>query len=630
LNSRMDVDGKFDINGDGKVEGGGHLQIRGAQVLGENLELFSQTSGSENGGLIEIAADSLTLKDSVITSAVFDRTDVPEWPNLIASGKGSSIDIKVADRFTSTGETAITADTYSVGDGGDISIQARDISFVGNANTSGSLAFSNQVTAGTLGKGHGGSITLRADSLSAGGSVLIAASSYQNIPQIQVGDGGNITLNVGQLMLRELAQIGTGTFGNGNSGDLIVNATAGVDISGAYKPTNVPAELVGRAYSSGIFTTAERGSTGSGGNLTVTTPQLTLSQGGKLSAGTSGRGDAGTIDIRANEILISDPAVDLDGGVSGIVTTVSPLGSGNGGMLMIESDRLHLFNGGQITASTDGAGKAGNVNIQSGVIDIEGTSANGLFNSSISSRSSTLADAGSVVLRGDRINLRDRGTVSVSNLAGGSAGNIDLISNTLYLNNGSVQAEANAGSQGNVNIESRDVALLRQGSRITTNATGTATGGNIGLKAPLIIGLENSDISANAIAGNGGNIQLTTQGLIGLAFREQLTPQSDITASSELGVSGTVTIESPSVEADSGLVQLPENLSDESNQIVAGCAAQNNNQFVSTGRGGLSNNPLQQLTSNQPWQDMRAIASTFPTSNESANYLANEAISHER
>lgn len=176
---------------------------------------------------------------------------------------------------------------------------------------------------------------------------------------------------------------------------------------------------------------------------------------------------------------------------------------------------------------------------------------------------------------------------------------------TISLNDGSIEAEASAGDQGNINIESQDFLLLRQGSRITTNATETATGGNITIGAPIIVGAENSDISANAISGDGGRIQLTTRSLVGLEYRDRLTEKSDITASSELGASGIVQIESPNVDTDDGLVALPESLEDTNNQIAAGCIAQSN-QFASTGRGGLPGNPMGQFSGNRLWQDTRS------------------------
>ncbi|MHC5828860.1 MAG: filamentous hemagglutinin, partial [Nostoc sp.] len=127
-------------------------------------------------------------------------------------------------------------------------------------------------------------------------------------------------------------------------------------------------------------------------------------------------------------------------------------------------------------------------------------------------------------------------------------------------------------------------------------------------KAPLIVGLENSDIIANAFEGKGGNIQITTQGLFGLKYRTQLTSESDITASSQFGVNGNVQITNPDVNANSGLMQLPVNLVDASQQIATGCANNQGSQFVATGRGGIPQNPLQQVTSERTWSDIRDIS----------------------
>ena len=43
---------------------------------------------------------------------------------------------------------------------------------------------------------------------------------------------------------------------------------------------------------------------------------------------------------------------------------------------------------------------------------------------------------------------------------------------------------------------------MRHNSQITTNASGTATGGNINIEAGAVAALENSDIRANAIRGD--------------------------------------------------------------------------------------------------------------------------------
>lgn len=604
----LDVDGKGnkggDVDGDGRPEGGGNIQIRGATVRGDRLELLSKTSGPEDGGLIDIDADSLILQDSEIGSSVFDRD------GSTATGRGSHIDID-AENLISRGTTRIYADTESIGDSGSITIDAKSASFEGSDPATTPFSSANLLSTSTAREGNAGKLSLRADNLSFSGLTFVSASTYQSTdPTVVEGTGGSIAIDAGRLIVKEGAQLGAATFSDGDSGEFTIAATEGIEISGSYRPATYEGET---ALSSGVFTTAERGSTGNGGNLTITAPRLILSDGGKISAGTSGSGNAGSVYVDVAEIAISNPVVDNDGSVSGITATVSQHGSGRGGLLNIKSDRLHLFEGGQITASTDGAGQAGSVEVISNIIDIEGTSSDGLFDSAISSRSTTDADAGSVRVMGDRITIANRGTISVSNSAKGGAGNVSLSAKTISLSDGTVEAEARAGSQGNINIESQDFLLLRQGSRITTNATETATGGNITIDSPVIVGAENSDISANAISGDGGRIRLITQSLVGLKVRDRLTSSSDITASSEQGVSGTVQIESPDVETDSGLAQLPENLEDASNQVAAGCAARADNQFLSTGRGGLPGDPTAQLRGNRLWSDMRSLTAEGTT-----------------
>lgn len=143
---------------------------------------------------------------------------------------------------------------------------------------------------------------------------------------------------------------------------------------------------------------------------------------------------------------------------------------------------------------------------------------------------------------------------------------------------------------------------MRGGSKISTTA-GTAgaggDGGNIAINAKFIVAVpdENSDITANAFSGRGGRIEIATQGLFGIEDRDRPTPLSDITASSEFGVQGQVTIAQPDLDPSQTLVQFPINLVDPSQQIARGCPSQGRitekqlGSFVITGRGGLPPSP---------------------------------------
>ncbi|MBN3940733.1 S-layer family protein [Nostoc sp. NMS9] len=134
---------------------------------------------------------------------------------------------------------------------------------------------------------------------------------------------------------------------------------------------------------------------------------------------------------------------------------------------------------------------------------------------------------------------------------------------------------------------------------------------------------ENSDITANAFAGNGGNINITSQGIFGLLFSDELTPNSDITASSQLGINGTININTPDVDPSRGLTQLPSVPTDPANQIVAGCPSNEEANFVISGRGGLPEDPRQMLRGQIVLQDMRVVAD-FP--NKFSGQISNRKV----
>jgi large exoprotein involved in heme utilization and adhesion len=171
--------------------------------------------------------------------------------------------------------------------------------------------------------------------------------------------------------------------------------------------------------------------------------------------------------------------------------------------------------------------------------------------------------------------------------------------------------------------------LIRHGSRISTTA-GTAKaggdGGNIAIDANFIVAVpkENSDITANAFTGRGGNINITTQGTYGIEFRPKETPLSDITASSQLGVNGVVEINTPDVDPSQGLANLPDEPVNV--EVAQGCQTggkQASIGFFNTGRGGLAPNPYEPISSSNIWEDVlpptHRTASSAGTASASAS-----------
>ena len=167
---------------------------------------------------------------------------------------------------------------------------------------------------------------------------------------------------------------------------------------------------------------------------------------------------------------------------------------------------------------------------------------------------------------------------------------------------GKLSATTVFGEGGNISLNSQSLQM-RRGSSISTSAAGMGNGGNITINTDTLVALENSDITANAENSFGGKVTINAQGIFGTQQREEVTNHSDITASSDLGASfsGKVELNTPGIDPNSGVAELPGNVIDTSNQIASGCLAQPGNKFVTTGRGGMPQNPSQNLILNRRW-----------------------------
>ena len=218
-------------------------------------------------------------------------------------------------------------------------------------------------------------------------------------------------------------------------------------------------------------------------------------------------------------------------------------------------------------------------------------------------------------------------SVSVSGEGEGNAGNIDIEALKLFLDNSSITATSASGEGGNINLSITDLLLLRNNSTISTRAgtqnSGGGNGGNITINDGFVVAVpqENSDINANAFQGNGGNIDINTPGIFGIQFRQETTPQSDITASSQFGIDGNFNLNLQELDITSGLVELPQNLTDASDRITAGCPTDEEARFITSGRGGLPVNPRQTLQSEVILQDLRDISANTPSTLSSPSQI---------
>ena len=623
-------------------EGGGNIQIQGQNIsIVEDSVVLGNTLGKENGGLISIrGSESLTVigeKNIPFLTGIHSLVELGGIGNggniAIETPQLTVVDSSIVQTSTSGegngGDTTINAKNLFISDSGDISSDSFDSGNAGNVVvTAEELSVNNSgfISSDTYGSGDAGNVEITAEKLSVNNDGYISSDTFDSGSGRNViikakellvdnggfissdtygsGDAGDTNIEVNSLELTNGGQISSGTFDSGNSGSLKINASESISISGNKIFSNSELDDEVDVFYSSLLVSTEFESTGNGGSLIVETPNLQINDGGIITSGTLGSGNAGNITIIANNVEVSNSITDESSIRTGIDSTVELFASGNGGNIDIVANNLRVFDGGSIAANTLGEGNAGNISINARSIDVNGDLSEQQLPSQISALSQNDFAAGSVNITTESIRIRNGAEINVSNQGLGEAGNLNLTANNLLIDSGGrIKAEVNGGQQGNINLDINELVLLQGGSSITTNATDASQGGNIIIDSAVIAGFENSDIIANAVDGDGGNIDITTQGIFGLKFRQQSTDESDISASSQFGVNGTVEINNFGIDPASGLVELPVDLINPSQKIARGCSNQGKNKFVVIGRGGIPHNPTQWLNSISTWSE---------------------------
>ncbi|OUC11696.1 MAG: filamentous hemagglutinin [Alkalinema sp. CACIAM 70d] len=491
---------------------------------------------------------------------------------------------------------ASTRDTTG-GQGGPIQIHGKQVSL-----RDGSL-----VLVQNRAKQAGGDITVNAtESLQiVGKSPDFRSSSSLVNETIAAGAAGHIYINTPNFSVDKGGFVLDRTFSSAPSGNIIINAK-NMQVSGFAAGDPNAFRSVSQILSSSY-------SSGQGGSITITTQNLSVLAGANVAARPYGTGNGGDLTVKADTIQVSTEGAPQGNYFS--LLSAATFGSGNAGNLTIDTRTLSVAGGGRVSASSIILGNAGNLTINaSESIDVTGVrdSANPSYIGTAVrpvSNPNSKAISGDTTINTSLLRISDGATVFVQNLGVGRAGNLTINANTVQLENqASISASTRVSGGGNINLQVRDLLLMRYGSFINATAGGQGNGGNITLNAPIIVGLENSDIIANAFKGRGGNINITTQGILGLKYRDRLTPNNDITASSEFGVSGNVQVNTIGTDPNSGLTELPVNVADASQKIATGCTSNQGSQFVATGRGGLPQNPNQEVAGDRTWNDLRDLS----------------------
>lgn len=541
LNNRGGV--RVDSRGGGDIViNARNLEMFAGSTLLAGIALSLERSGTVAGNIKINATEQVTISSSLIANLV-SRVAVVET-------RGGDINITARSLSVRNG-SGISTSMFGVGNGGNISINAAD------------------------------SVSL--DGVNSNGMSTIVTSTVE--PGAK-GNSGNIDITTRSLSVTGGAQLQVLTRGQGNAGNLRITATDSVSFDG----------VSSNRRPSSAFSTVETGAVGNGGSINITTRSLSVTNGGVLTARTNGEGNAGNIRITASEIVSLD-GVGIDGGSSGIFSTVGSEGVGKGGEIIITTKSLAVTNGAQLLVGTRGKGDGGNVRIiATDSVSFDGVGSNeqssGIF--STVAAETAIGKGGLIEIEAGLISVTNRAVLNANSLGKGGAGNIEIKADSVGVDQASIAAETVAG-QGNITLRSLSL-MLRNRSFITTNAKGSdIVGGNITIDVGVLAALENSDISANSEEFVGGNVTIDTQAIFGTQARDALTSQSDITATGAIAA-GTIAINIPDVDPSSGLVELPDNVVDVTRLIADRCLpARKGSSFIITGRGGIPASPNESM-----------------------------------
>ncbi|MEG3988661.1 filamentous hemagglutinin N-terminal domain-containing protein [Microcoleus sp. S28C3] len=620
--------------------GGGKVDIRGGNVTISGGRIYAITLGNIDGRNIDISAQQLRLREgaqiSTLTSgegaggdANIRATDSVEIMGIgLERFQGFISEVLPSGTFSPFDQPiAIFAGTSNAGAGGDVRINTGRLLM-----DNGAIAFS-----ATLGAGTGGSTNIRARTVEIASSAIDSGSFVNTtVTQNSIGNGEDINIEAERLIVRDNGALSTASFSNGASGNINIKASESVEVLRTLPGTLIPT----------LLATNTLDNNARAGDINIDTKRLVVSDGAWItlaSGGVSGNqifrdgGPGGNLNIRATE------SVEI-AGISGVLANGAQVGSflgadtyssSRGGDIRISTPVITLRNGGFISTASLGEGSAGNITIDASRVELIGTMSSGGFNSTIQAsvglaaggvtNPSATGNAGSVNLNVDRLIVRDGATLNVQALARGRAGNINVVADSIALDNKArIDATTDSGGGGNINIKARDIQL-RHSSRITTDA-GISDGGNINIKSDILVGLpiENSDITANARTAMGGQVTVNVPNIFGsiAVTREQarsslwltdaefaalqvnptsLLPTSDIAAISQQSgpaLQGAVTFSTTGVNPAQGLVELEQNVVDPSTLIAANpCIEGAENEFTVTGKGGVPPSPNDALSS---------------------------------
>ena len=532
-----------------------------------NSGLSAEASDAGAAGSITVNTPELTLQQNARIST-----------STTGAGKAGDITLNTPILNLVSGGKVL-ASTSGSGDGGKIIVNAPKEVNLGI----GVQDFVPIISVETSGAGKAGDIEVTTPTLTLSDTARITAIATETATNPE--GGGSISLNASKMDLAGIVGVFAETKGESEAGTLRLQPDNN-------KPT------LDLTLAPGAKISASTSASGDGGNLIVSAPEaINISGPGELAVETTDTGDAGKIELATQKLTLSD-GVKISASTSG----------GAGGTIEVEADTFDARDGAKLITTTSGESNAGSIILNvSDNITLAGDNTELLANTDRDSKGKGGNIIIGKIIAPRTVIIRDGARIAVdSEGKGKGGGNIEIFSGSLTLDNrGQISAKTFSTDGGNITLQiDDDPLLLRRNSLISATAgiaRDSGNGGNIIINAPFIIAFpsENSDITANAFKGDGGNIKIAANAIFGIEERKAIPGNrtNDIDASSEFGQEGVVEIETL-IDPTRGLTNLPEEPVDP--EVAEGCQAEAGEpdvaSFYDIGRGGLPPRPDEPLS----------------------------------
>ncbi|MBF0413228.1 MAG: filamentous hemagglutinin N-terminal domain-containing protein [Desulfamplus sp.] len=577
------------------------INISGLLELLNGAQIASGTFGKGNADNVNITAGNMKIDGKGNVTGVFSSAESK------SAGNAGKVEITVAGLLELLNGGIISSNTISKGNAGGVKINAANMRIIrhDNSDPTGVLSSTQdknsegnagvveitvtellellnggEISSSTFAKGDAGSVKINAGNVKVDRQDSIKFTGIRSDAFTgSEGNAGTVSIIVNNLLeLINGGQISSSTSSKGDGGNVKVNAG------------NIKINSQGSKYYTRIVTNAEKDSEGKAGDIEIAVAGLLeLLNGGRITSDTYSKGNAGNLQVTADNIglinnaqissstfskgnagsvTINSENMKIDGENSDYYVRVSSnaeKGSeGDAGDIKITiSKLLEILNGGEITTDTSAKGNAGDIKVKAGNMKIDGQGTKYVNDIASRAKKGSEGNAGTIeVTVAGLLELLNGGQITSDTFAKGNAGNIVVNANNMKISGkgdssltgiSSRAATGSGGNAGTIKITAANLLELINEAQISSNTESKGKAGNIFVNAgSMKIDGQGSDyytrISSNAeknSEGNAGTIEITAADLL------ELINGAEISSSTKSkGDAGNVKVNAGNIKID--------------------------------------------------------------------------------